>query len=80
MVVIRLARCGSTHRPKYRIAVADNRRSATGKYIEIVGNYNPFPKGKDVPLILDMPKIKDWISKGAQPTKRVQSLIKKYAV
>ena len=76
MVVIRLARFGSTHRPKYRITVADQRRAATGKYIEILGNYNPAPSGNDKKLILDMDKTKAWIQKGAQPTDRVKSLIK----
>mgnify|MGYP002713322544 CR=1 FL=1 len=77
MVVIRLARVGQTHRPKYRITVADSRRAATGKYIEVIGSYNPKPEGKDVGLVLDMEKVNAWIGKGAQPTKRVQSLIKK---
>lgn len=77
MVVIRLARGGATHRPKYRITVADSRRAATGKYIEVIGSYNPRPEGKDVGLVLDVVKAKEWIAKGAQPTKRVQSLLKK---
>ncbi len=77
MVVIRLARFGSKHRPKYRVTVADQRRAATGKYIEVVGNYNPSPMGKEEELRLDMEKVNSWISKGAQPTQRVKSLIKK---
>ena len=77
MVVIRLARVGSTHRPKYRVSVADSRRAATGKYIEVVGSYNPMASGKDPGLVMDLDKIKGWIAKGAQPTKRVQSLMKK---
>ena len=77
MVVIRLARFGATHRPKYRITVADQRRHATGKYIEVIGSYNPRPEGKDKELVLDMEKAQDWIKKGAQPTRRVKSLLKK---
>jgi len=77
MVVIRLARCGSTHRPKYRVTVADSRRAATGKFIEVVGIYNPSAQGKDPGLVMDLDKINGWIAKGAQPTKRVQSLMKK---
>ena len=77
MVVIRLARGGSKHRPKYRIAVADQRRAATGKFIEILGQYNPAPQGKDKELVLDVDRVQHWIQNGAQPTKRVQSLIKK---
>ena len=76
MVVIRLARFGSTHRPKYRVTVADSRRHATGKYIEVIGSYNPSPRGKDPGLVLDVAKVKEWMSKGAQPTKRVKYLLK----
>ncbi|MCB0357294.1 MAG: 30S ribosomal protein S16, partial [Bdellovibrionales bacterium] len=57
--------------------VADSRRAATGKYIEILGTYNPSPRGKDPGLIFDLEKANEWIKKGAQPTKRVQFLIKK---
>lgn len=78
MVVIRLARFGAVHSPKYRITVADQRRAATGKFIDILGHYNPSPKGQEQGLSMDMDKIKDWIGKGAQPTKRVLHLIKKF--
>lgn len=76
MVVIRLSRCGTKHKPKFRVTVADSRRFVTSKYIEIVGYYNPAPKGKDKKLQLDLPKIQEWVKKGAQPTQRVQHLIK----
>lgn len=76
MVVIRLARGGAKRSPKYRITVADQKRSAKGRYIEIIGNYNPSPKGQEKDLILDLDKAKDWISKGAQPTRRVKDLIR----
>lgn len=77
MVVIRLARGGSKHSPLYRVTVADSRRAHTGKFIEIVGSYNPSPSGQAKEIVLDMAKVNDWISKGAQPTDRVKSLIKK---
>ena len=77
MVVIRLARFGATHQPKYRVTVADSRCPATGKLIEVIGSYNPSPKGKDPGLVLDVEKANAWIKKGAQPTNRVKSLLKK---
>ena len=46
MVVIRLSRCGAKHRPKYRVTVADSRRSAKGRFIEVIGQYNTFVKDK----------------------------------
>ncbi len=76
MVVIRLARFGTKHQPKYRITVADSRRYATSKYLEIIGLYNPTPQGQDKKLVLDLPKAKEWMSKGAQPTDRVKTLLK----
>ena len=78
MVVIRLARGGKTHYPVYRVMVADQRRAATGKYLEIVGYFNPSPRGKEQGLTLDMEKINAWKAKGAQPTDRVKSLIRKF--
>jgi small subunit ribosomal protein S16 len=76
MVVIRLARFGTTHTPKYRVTVADSRNAATAKFIEIVGHYNPSPSGKEVGLNLKMDRINYWIENGAQPSPRVKSLIK----
>lgn len=77
MVVIRLARFGSVHRPKYRITVADQRRALGGKFIEVIGHYNPFPQGQDKGIICDLEKYNAWLQKGAQPTGRVKSLVKK---
>ena len=72
-VVIRLARFGAKHQPRYRIAVADHRRSVKGKYIEILGYYHP---DEDKKVELDLVKAQDWIKKGAQPSERVKHVIK----
>jgi small subunit ribosomal protein S16 len=77
MVVIRLARFGKKHSPKYRITVADSRRWLGGKFIEVVGSYNPTPSGEEKELSCDMEKIQAWIKKGAQPSDRVKSLLRK---
>ncbi len=79
MVVIRLARFGSKKRPKYRITVADSRKYATGKFLEIIGHYNPTPRGEEPKLKLDVEKAQEWIKKGAQPSLRVQTLMKNLA-
>ncbi len=76
-VVIRLARFGSTHEPKYRITVADSRRYVKSKYLEILGFYNPKPRGKDMGLVIDLEKTQSWIKKGAQPSDRVRSILRK---
>ena len=75
-VVIRLARVGAIHEPKYRITVADSRRFVKSKYIEVLGYYNPSPRGKDQKVVMDLAKAKEWIKKGAQPSDRVKSVMK----
>ncbi len=73
-VKIRLTRIGSKKNPIYRVVVADSRSPRDGRFIEIVGRYNP---QTDPSLIdLDEAKIKDWLAKGAQPTEPVSRLIK----
>lgn len=76
MVVIRLARFGAKHNPQYRITVADSRRWLKGRFIEILGNYNPSPSGSQKKVEMDLEKVQSWIAKGAQPSDRVQRLIK----
>ena len=80
MVVIRLSRGGKKHKPNYRVTVADSRRSATGRFIEIIGQYDLFGKNKGdfVPLKLDIEKYKKWVEQGAQPSRTVRSLVKKF--
>ena len=77
MVVIRLARLGAKKRPKYRVTVADSRYFRNGRFIEILGHYNPNPRGQEKEITLDLEKVKNWVGKGAQPTDRVKTLIKK---
>lgn len=77
MVVIRLNRVGAKKAPKYRVTVADSRRSSTGRFLEVVGHYNPNPSGNEKGLVMDMAKVEGWIKNGAQPTPRVKSLIRK---
>jgi small subunit ribosomal protein S16 len=71
---IRLARVGSKKNPIYRVVVADSRSPRDGKFIEIVGQYNP--QTDPSTITLDQDKIQDWISKGAQPTDSVRRLLK----
>lgn len=77
MVVIRLARFGKKHSPRYRVTVADSRNCLKGKFIEVVGHYNPEPQGQEKEFVCDMEKVQAWIAKGAQPSARVKSLIRK---
>ncbi len=73
-VRMRLTRVGSKKNPIYRVVVADSRSPRDGKFIEIVGRYNP---QHDPSLIeFDETKVKDWLSKGAQPSAAVSRLLK----
>ena len=74
-VAIRLRREGALNRPYFKIVVTDKRSPRDGKFIEIVGTYDPKKAGQNSTLKLD--RIEHWISKGAQPSDTVRSLIKK---
>ncbi len=69
---IRLTRAGAKKRPFYRIVVADSRYPRDGRFIEIVGTWNPMlPKNDEKRVHLETERVQDWLSKGAQPTDRV---------
>jgi small subunit ribosomal protein S16 len=74
-VAIRLRREGALNRPYFKVVVADKRSPRDGKFIEIVGTYDPKKPGNNSTLKLD--RVEYWISKGAQPSDTVRSLIKK---
>jgi small subunit ribosomal protein S16 len=71
---IRLARVGSKKNPIYRVVVADSRSPRDGRFIEIVGRYNPQTEPSSIQF--DEAKVKDWLAKGAQPTEPVRRLLK----
>ena len=75
MVVIRLTRQGTKHRPFYRVVATDKRRPRESRYIDLIGYYNPMLEKADIKLDLD--KYNAWIKKGAKPSETVKSLIKK---
>ena len=73
-VRMRLTRVGSKKNPIYRVVVADSRSPRDGKFIEIIGRYNPQTEPSTIEL--DEQKVKDWLGKGAQPSGAVQKLLK----
>ena len=73
-VKLRLARVGSKKNPIYRVVAADSRSPRDGKFLEIVGRYNPQTDPSTIDL--DEDKIKAWLDKGAQPTDSVRRLMK----
>jgi len=77
-VKIRLARYGAKKKPYYRIVVASSDAPRDGKFLELVGNYDPLKEPAAVNLKRD--RIKAWIEKGAIPTATVRSLLRKEGV
>ncbi|MEI6567433.1 MAG: 30S ribosomal protein S16 [Verrucomicrobiota bacterium] len=74
-VRIRMKRVGAKNSPVFRIVVADGRSPRDGKFIEEVGTYQPLKKGENV--VMDLERVKYWVSKGAQPSDTVASFIRK---
>ncbi|HLF78851.1 MAG TPA: 30S ribosomal protein S16 [Dehalococcoidia bacterium] len=73
MLKIRLARVGKKKQPSYRVVIADARFPRDGRFVEIVGFYNP--RTEPTTFEVDADKVRSWLSKGAQPTERVQKLL-----
>lgn len=74
-VSIRLRREGNLNNPYYKVVVADARSPRDGKFIELVGNYDPKKTGDNANV--DLSRIDYWIKNGAQPSDTVRSIIKK---
>ncbi len=75
MVVIRLRREGTKNRPFYRIVAADQRFRRDGRFLEILGTYDPLKEKDNVKVNVEAANA--WIAKGAQPSETVRSLLKK---
>jgi small subunit ribosomal protein S16 len=74
-VSIRLRREGSLNNPYYKVVVADQRSPRDGKFIELIGNYDP--KKADDNSNIDLSRVDYWVKNGAQPSDTVRSIIKK---
>ena len=74
MLMIRLSRIGKKKKPYYRVVVIDKRRPRNGRFVEIVGTYDPLKKPAEVKL--DAERIKHWLGRGAQPSDTVRSFIR----
>ena len=78
MVKIRLRRMGGKKQPSYRIVVADAQSPRDGRFLEIIGHYNPRTEPESVAV--DAERAAYWLSQGAQPTAAVARLLKKAGV
>jgi small subunit ribosomal protein S16 len=77
MVRIRLKRMGRKHRPSYRVAAVDGRKTRDGMMLEELGHYDPANAKPEMRCLLKMERIEYWLSKGAQPSETVRHLIQR---
>ena len=78
MVTMRLTRIGSKKRPYYRIVVIDKRRARNGRFLEVLGQYNPI--ASPVQMEINSDRALYWLSKGAEPSETVRSILRKKEV
>jgi small subunit ribosomal protein S16 len=72
---MRLSRIGSKKRPYYRIVVIDKRRARNGRFLEVLGQYNPI--ANPVQVEIDTERAQYWLSRGAEPSETVRSILRK---
>ena len=77
-VVIRLMRAGAKKRPFFRMVAADSRRQRDGRFLEILGHYNPLSQPYE--LVVHKARVESWISKGAQPSEQAASLLRSLGI
>ncbi len=78
MVRIRLLRTGKRKQPAYRLVVADQRSPRDGRFVEILGHYNPLPDPSEITI--DEDRALHWLSKGAQPSDSATALLKRTGI
>mgnify|MGYP003337579676 CR=1 FL=1 len=77
MLRIRLQRFGTKNEPTYRLVVAEQSIRRDGRFVEVLGNYNPAARGKANPLSINVERVDHWIKLGAQPSDTAKSLVKR---
>jgi small subunit ribosomal protein S16 len=80
VVRIRMKSMGRRHRPFYRICAMDARTPRDGKAIEELGHYDPMVRNTEARAVLKANRIRYWLSVGAQPSEKVQALLKRHGI
>ncbi len=75
MLRIRLARTGAKKKVSYRVVVIERERARDGRFVEIVGHYNP--RRNPAEAVINRDRVEHWLSRGARPSETVRSLLKK---
>jgi small subunit ribosomal protein S16 len=79
MLKVRLQRTGKTHQPHYRVVVAEASSPRDGKFVAMVGHIHPMEKDVTKKIVLNLPLINDWVSKGAQLTDSVKKYLNSFS-
>ena len=77
MLRIRLQRFGTKNEPTYRLVVAEQAIRRDGRFVEVLGNYNPRARGKTPGLVINVERVDHWVKLGAQPSDTAKSLVKR---
>ena len=80
MVRIRMKSLGRRHRPFFRICAIDSKRPRDGRAIEELGHYDPMSRNPETQTVLNVSRIRYWLSVGAQPSDKVQALLRRHKV
>jgi small subunit ribosomal protein S16 len=80
VVRIRMKSMGRRHRPFFRICAIDARRPRDGRPIEELGHYDPMSRNPETQTVLDVSRIRYWLSVGAQPSEKVQAILRRFKV
>jgi small subunit ribosomal protein S16 len=80
VVRLRMKAMGRRHRPFFRICAFDSRTARDGRPIEELGHYDPMSKSPETQMVIDVSRARYWLSVGAQPSAKVQVLLKKLGV
>lgn len=76
MLVIRLRRAGAKKRPLYRVVVADSRSARDGRFVEILGSYDPTSEPEQIRI--DAPRLKHWLDVGARPSPTIRTMVARH--
>lgn len=80
MVKIRFSRTGRKHVKLFRLVATETTSPRDGRFIEILGHYNPAEKDNSKKLVIDRERVNYWIGKGAQPSQTVWTLLRKHGI
>src|SRR5947209_20366529 len=80
VVRLRMKAMGRRHRPFFRICAIDSRKPRDGRPIEELGHYDPMARNPESQTVLDVSRIRYWLSVGAQPSEKVQALLRRSGV